>query len=187
MFPELTSDDVFRLETARLWLRWPRQSDAPTIMRLAGDKAVSEMTAKLPHSLTKEAAEQFVFEARRANAGGASLTLMACLREKPDQVIGLVSIFRSDDGETPQIGYWLAKRSWGQGLMTEIIHATLDMFFFLTGEPVLHASTRLNNPASRRVLEKCAFEFEGEGFYEAADGRNFVVHNYRVTRDAWLR
>ena len=33
MFPDLARDDVFRLETARLWLRWPRASDAAAIHR----------------------------------------------------------------------------------------------------------------------------------------------------------
>ncbi len=28
MFPDLTRDDVFRIETKRLWLRWPRIQDA---------------------------------------------------------------------------------------------------------------------------------------------------------------
>ena len=28
MFPEITRDDIFRLETERLWLRWPRAADA---------------------------------------------------------------------------------------------------------------------------------------------------------------
>ena len=45
MFPELTRDDVFRLETRRLWLRWPRMADASAILRQAGEKAVAEMTA----------------------------------------------------------------------------------------------------------------------------------------------
>ena len=45
MFPELTRDDVFRLETRRLWLRWPRMADATAILKLAGEKAVAEMTA----------------------------------------------------------------------------------------------------------------------------------------------
>ena len=48
MFPDLTRDDVFRLETRRLWLRWPRQADAQAIVRLAGEKSVAEMTARLP-------------------------------------------------------------------------------------------------------------------------------------------
>jgi hypothetical protein len=31
MFPDLTADDIFRIETERLWLRWPRASDALAI------------------------------------------------------------------------------------------------------------------------------------------------------------
>ena len=33
MFPDLARDDVFRLETARLWLRWPRAADAAALHR----------------------------------------------------------------------------------------------------------------------------------------------------------
>ena len=41
MFPDLTRDDVFRLETRRLWLRWPREADVPSLVRLAGEKVVA--------------------------------------------------------------------------------------------------------------------------------------------------
>jgi hypothetical protein len=64
MFPDLTRDDVFRLETRRLWLRWPRLADAQAITRLAGEKAVAEMTARIPHPYTPEEAERFIFQAR---------------------------------------------------------------------------------------------------------------------------
>ena len=47
MFPELTRDDVFRLETRRLWLRWPRIADSTAILRLAGEKAVAQWAGKL--------------------------------------------------------------------------------------------------------------------------------------------
>jgi hypothetical protein len=50
MFPDLTRDDVFRLETRSLWLRWPRIADAAAIARQAGEKAVAEMTANIPHT-----------------------------------------------------------------------------------------------------------------------------------------
>jgi hypothetical protein len=43
MFPDLTRDDVFRIETKRLWLRWPRVQDAAAMQRLAGDKDVADI------------------------------------------------------------------------------------------------------------------------------------------------
>ena len=47
MFPELTRDDVFRLETRRLWLRWPRMADANAILRLAGSHSFEGQTTTL--------------------------------------------------------------------------------------------------------------------------------------------
>jgi hypothetical protein len=51
MFPDLTRDDVFRIETRRLWLRWPTAKDRDAILKLAGDRAVAEMLARVPHPL----------------------------------------------------------------------------------------------------------------------------------------
>ena len=88
MFPDLTRDDVFRLETRRLWLRWPRRADAQAIVRFAGEKAVAEMTARIPHPLTIGDVESFVLRARRDNAEGTGLTLS--ITRKGNGAIGAV-------------------------------------------------------------------------------------------------
>ena len=51
MFPDLTRDDVFRIETRRLWLRWPTARDRDAILKLAGDPAVAAMLARVPNPL----------------------------------------------------------------------------------------------------------------------------------------
>ncbi len=56
MFPDLFRDDVFRIETRRLWLRWPTARDAESILRLAGDPAVARMTAGIPLPFERAAA-----------------------------------------------------------------------------------------------------------------------------------
>ena len=60
MFPDLLRDDVFRLETRRLWLRWPRAGDAALIARFLGEREVAEMTAHAPHPYPPGAAAEFV-------------------------------------------------------------------------------------------------------------------------------
>src|SRR5215213_3768917 len=92
MFPDLTRDDVFRLETGRLWLRWPRQADAPAILRLAGEKAVAEMTARVPHPLRARDAEEFILKARQENADGVALSLAIAPKGDPNALIGAVRI-----------------------------------------------------------------------------------------------
>src|SRR5260370_16908109 len=75
MFPDLARDDVFRLETARLWLRWPRVSDASAIERFCGLWEVARYTARIPHPYPSGSTERFVYAAREATASVRDLTL----------------------------------------------------------------------------------------------------------------
>jgi hypothetical protein len=68
MFPDIARDDVFHLETSRLWLRWPRVKDAAAIERYSSRWEVARMTARIPHPYPPGEAERFIFAARQANA-----------------------------------------------------------------------------------------------------------------------
>jgi len=185
MFPDLTRDDVFRLETRRLWLRWPRQADAPAILRLAGEKAVAEMTSRIAHPLSEAAVDDFILRTRRENAEGAGLTMAITPRAKPNALIGVVGI-AGEAGGLPTLGYWLGIPYWGQGYATEAARAMLDAFFAYTVNPELTASARVINPASRRVLEKCGFAFTGSGLRPfPARGGVLPIYLFRLDRRAW--
>jgi RimJ/RimL family protein N-acetyltransferase len=184
MFPDLTRDDVFRLETRRLWLRWPRVADAQALVRLAGEKAVAEMTAHIPHPYGPEDAERFVYEARRSNTEGRGLRLLITPRSKPDNPIGCVGIRPSARGA--QLGYWIGTPHWGQGYATEAAHALVDAFFAYTEGRRLEATCRVINPVSRRVLERCGFSHLGSGLEPLpARGGVFPVDEFRLERRTW--
>ena len=184
MFPDLTRDDVFRLETRRLWLRWPRQADAQAIVRLAGEKAVAEMTAHIPHPLQLREVEDFVLRCRRENADGEGLTL--AITRKGNGPIGAVGIGPNPENGVPHLGYWLGVTHWGEGYATEAARALIDAFFAYTGERELTSSARVVNPASRRVLEKCGFAFVGSGMMAfPARGGVFPVDRFRLDRRKW--
>lgn len=53
----------------------------------------------------------------------------------------------------PEVGYWLGREFWGQGLATEALRAFLALH---TVRP-LQARAVVDNVASLRVLEKCGF------------------------------
>ena len=186
MFPDLTRDDVFRLETRRLWLRWPRLADVQAIVRLAGEKAVAEMTARIPHPYDPIDAERFVFMARKSNADGNGLQLAITPKGRPNCLIGAVGIGPGPESNTPHLGFWLGTPSWGHGHATEAARALIDAFFAYGDESEVTASVRVINPASRRVLEKCGFAYKGSGLIELpARGGLYPAEHFRLDRRTW--
>jgi RimJ/RimL family protein N-acetyltransferase len=155
MFPELARDDVFRLETRRLWLRWPRESDAPALTALAGDWDVAQMTATMPHPYGDEDAARFILAARAANSRGAALRFALTLKTFPRKFVGLIGVEAA--GEGARLGFWLGRPYWGDGLMSEAVEAVTDAFFRVTEGDQLAALALPGNAASRAVLEKAGF------------------------------
>jgi hypothetical protein len=179
MFPDLTRDDVFRIETARLWLRWPRAVDASSLVRLASVPDIAELETGLPLHFGPGDADDFVIGSRLANAEGRGIVLAVSPRRDPRGFIGMVGV-QTRGKAVPEasdlvLGYWLGKPYWGQGLMQEAIEALLDMAFMLPHAQSIEAPVREGNGAARKVLARCGFP------PPPPDARQAVV-----TRTAWL-
>lgn len=186
MFPDLTRDDVFRLETAQLWLRWPRAADAVALSKLAGDKDVADMTASIPHPYSEQDAARWIFSARAGNAQGSSLALAIARRGKPTEAIGAVGLHKVRPG-VALLGFWIGKPFQGRGYVTEAVEAMIDAAFRLADMGEIHAQARVENGASRRVLEKCGFAPDGRGQVDLpARGGVFMCERFRLTRELWL-
>ncbi|SFL66391.1 GNAT family N-acetyltransferase [Methylobacterium pseudosasicola] len=184
MFPDLTRDDVFRIETRRLWLRWPTAKDKDAILKLAGERAVAEMTARIPHPLDRHTVDAFPLKTRGANSAGSGLTLALTERSAPANLIGLVGI--SDGGGEPHLGYWLGRPWWGNGLMGEAARALVHAYFAYAGGGRLEASALPANPASRRVLEKVGFRVTGRSARPCpARGGDREVDLFGLDRSDW--
>src|SRR5271165_7452639 len=128
MFPDLARDDVFRLETARLWLRWPRVSDAAAISRFCSMWEVARYTARIPHPYPPGSAQRFIYAAREGNASGRDLTLVMTPSKGKREAIGSISLgSRGLDRLT--LGFGLTPEHWGKGLMTEATWAVVKTGF----------------------------------------------------------
>jgi RimJ/RimL family protein N-acetyltransferase len=185
MFPDLARDDVFRLETARLWLRWPRSSDEAAIHRFCSLWDVARWTARIPHPYPPGSAEHFIYAAREANASGRDLTLVLQPKKGKREVVGSVSL-ESRGADRLALEFVVAPEYWNRGLASEAACAMVKAGFGLTPAIEILASAAIENPASRRVLEKCGFELVSIGPRGApARGGFLQTHNFRVTRRAW--
>ncbi len=167
------------LETKRLALRAPRLEDAKTVAALANDRRIAENTARIPHPYRLTDAQGFIAGANKA-AGEA--VFIITLRDAT--VIGACGVVLQD--ETPELGYWLGVEHWGKGYATEALHAVIDYAFADLGHEALQAGARVTNPASRRVLEKCGFQWTGVGLYRiSAIKSSAPIDRFRLERGIW--
>jgi RimJ/RimL family protein N-acetyltransferase len=166
------------LETARLTLRAPCLEDVKAIAVLANDRRVAENTARIPHPYCLADAEQFIASVNRRE-GEACFSIML-----DGTLIGACGVDPRDDGA--ELGYWLGAGYWGRGLMTEAARAVIDHAFGDLRHETLQSGARVSNPASRRVLEKCAFQWTGvrltriRAIHSAAP-----VDRFRLDRGLW--
>lgn len=185
MFPDLFCDDVFTLETRRLFLRWPKARDEATLHTLLGEKAVSEMTRRIPHPYPREEAMRYVLAARSKNAEGTGLLLAITPRKQPHQLIGAIGI-EPDGASTVEISYWLGMPYWGNGYASEAVQALVDASFSYTQTQKINASIQLKNDASRHVLEKCGFAQAGRSTcIRPVWGDEVPADCYSLSRAVW--
>ena len=141
------------LKTARLVLRAPRFDDARQVAALAVDRRVAENTANIPSPYGIEDARQWIAEAMMQPAV-YTITVGG-------KVIGACSLDGRDG--IPELGYWIGVPFWGRGYATEAAHGLISRAFNDLGHKALTACARVSNPVSRRVLEKCGFQWTGVG------------------------
>jgi RimJ/RimL family protein N-acetyltransferase len=166
------------LETERLVLRAPRLGDAKTVAALANDRQIAENTARIPHPYRLADAKDWIASANKnADEQHYVITLAN------GALIGACGL---EAREGPSIGYWLGQTYWGKGYATEALHALIDHAFGDLDHEALQASARVTNPASRRVLEKCGFQWTGVGLCRVrAIHSSAPVDRFRLERGIW--
>jgi len=167
------------LETKRLAMRAPRLEDAKTVATLANDRRIAENVARIAHPYRMSDAESFI---SGANKAGGEAVFLITLRD--ETVIGACGLTMQE--QTPELGYWLGAQYWGKGYATEALHAVIDYGFTDLAYPALQAGARVTNPASRRVLEKCGFQWTGVGLYRIrAINSSAPIDRFRLERGIW--
>ena len=144
-----------RIETPRLVLRAPMRGDVPDLVKLADNKRIYEVLARLPNPYTRADGIAFVeIFAQRPDERPYAITL-------DDHFIGVVGLTFYPEGP-PELGYWLGEPHWGKGIMSEAVKALLEAAFATGLYPRLKARALASNAGSLRVLDKAGFKRTGE-------------------------
>jgi RimJ/RimL family protein N-acetyltransferase len=139
--------------TPRLLLRPGFPEDAPALAAAIADEAIVRNLATVPWPYRMRDAEAFLASPRDPIL--PSLLVFERTDAAP-QLVGSCGLGRRPSGAV-EMGYWIARSSWGRGFATEACGALIDIAATL-GLASLEGSHFLDNPASARVLEKLGFE-----------------------------
>jgi RimJ/RimL family protein N-acetyltransferase len=140
--------------TIRPW----RLDDADSLAKHANNRKVWLALRDLfPHPYTIQDAHEFL-----QRAISEQPTTKFCI-EVEGVAAGGIGIDPGQDvhRQTAGLGYWLAEKFWGRGIMTEAVTAFTDFWFDTFPLRRIYAEAYANNSASARVLEKAGFVFEG--------------------------
>lgn len=172
------------LITRRLTLRAPAERDSPALVRLANNPRIARNLGKMPHPYTVENAEYWI---NRASKAGPKLRTFAITGRYDDGFLGGCG-YRPVEGNPDHVtlGYWLGEPYWGQGIAAEAAQAVIDLAFEIEDISCIEVSVRASNHQSKRVVEKCGFQFTRHGMAKLAAVPGMVsVDYYMMARRTW--
>ena len=182
--PDRLRSDCPVLLSQRLVLRAPHKDDIDALSHLANNANIATMVSRMPHPYTAKDAADFV---RRTADRAIGKCVYAITKAENGEFMGCCALEPHEDGLTLELGYWLGQPYWNQGFSTEAAHALIDMAFRTRQIDQIDARCRVTNIASRRVIQKCGFQFQGSGMIGSlALGGMVAVEWFRLDRKTWM-
>ena len=173
------------LETERLILRPWCEDDAEELYKYASDPDVGPPAGWQPHTSVENSREiirTMLF---------APETYAVCLKEN-GRPIGSVGFHRNDlakGDDEYELGYWIVKHFWGQGLIPEASREMLRYAFEDIKMNRIWCGYYDGNEKSRRVQEKLGFVYQRktEGIEVSLLGEIRAGHSNLMTKDRWQK
>lgn len=150
---------AYRLLTERLLMRAPEMTDAPAIQSLASAYEIARSTLHIPHPYPQDGAVEWLKRLREADSDGAYV--FALIRQSDSAYIGTMGLHVREQHQHAEVGYWMGVPYWNQGYATEALTRLIEFGFSMMGLHRIYAQYFLDNPASRRVMEKSGMVYEG--------------------------
>ena len=154
-----------RIETERMVLRPPQHSDFRQWSALRRDNAEFlrpwEPTWAGDH-LSRKGFTNRVYWAQRSVAGETALPFFL-IRRTDEVLLGAITLdnIRRGPSQAGTCGYWIGQPFARQGYMREALQAMVHYAFSTVDLSRIESACLPENVASRGVLEKCGYKYEG--------------------------
>ena len=175
------------METERLILRRWEDSDAESLYEYAKDPDVGPIAGWPAHQNVEESRDviRHVFNGSEA---------YAICRKTDNKAIGAIELKlnghtdMTERDDECELGYWLGKPFWGQGIVPEAVREMLRRAFEEIGMSKVWCGYYEGNLKSKRVQEKCGFRYQ----WTTEEVDVPLMHEKRtghvssLTKDQWL-
>ncbi len=176
------------LETERLLLRPWQPEDAESLYEYAKDSDVGSAAGWQVHKSIEESKQVI------KTVLSAPETYAVCLKTD-GKAIGSIGLKLGDDTDMTdrkdecELGYWIGKAFWGQGLIPEAVREILRRAFEDLSMTAVWCGFYDGNEKSKRVQEKCGFVYQFTSYdVEVAQmGEHRTGHVSLLTKDWWER
>ncbi|WP_254511626.1 GNAT family N-acetyltransferase [Anatilimnocola floriformis] len=137
-----------------------KSQDRNALVAHLNDRELYERTLRIPFPYTAAAADEWLAIASRNDPSSINWAI----RNEHDELIGGVGLDRPSSqyfSHRAELGYWLARPYWNQGIMSSVVPVVCQFAFETLAIAKVTAHVFAFNVASARVLEKGGFELEG--------------------------
>jgi ribosomal-protein-alanine N-acetyltransferase len=148
------------LTTARFTLRPFVASDAPELARLLNVEEVARETLNVPYPYPADRALPFIVECGEKWQEQKAVT-WAITDTANGALVGGVGLTMVERHKRAEIGYWITRERWGQGIAAEAGKAVVAFGFEALNLDRIEANHYPENPASGAVLRKLGMRHEG--------------------------
>ncbi len=147
-----------------IYLSEVSQYDKYALVEFLNDKDIYDHTLLIPYPYRMKDAESWLQDVIQEERLKGRQTFWAIRSQQENgKLIGGLGMHckYGRKSHKDEIGYWLAKPYWGQGIMTAVVEKFCDYAFLNLDLIRVEAPVFIFNKGSARVLEKAGFEMEG--------------------------
>jgi len=136
-------------------LREFKAGDKAQLLRILNEpEVIKYLSSKIPNPYTDQDAQWWI-------STGSKMGIVKAI-EFNGSLVGCIGAARGDFEyqRSAEVGYWIAKDYWAQGIATQAINELVPLVFETTDIVRLFAAVFSANIASMGLLSKCGFELE---------------------------
>jgi len=163
------------IKTERLTIKSPELKDVDAMVALVNNWEITKWLSNVPYPYLQSDGIDFVKRSKQKHETGSSYNYLVFFQ---DALVGGVGLSLQENG-IYNLGYWVGKQYWGQGIATEVCCSILAFAFNDLKQTKIQAGYFEGNDASANVLKKL-------GFVHMATKKLFSISQNKDMCDYWM-